>query len=147
MSRGFVQTANDVITGVGVLRQGSPDAMRGFASLATAATASNAIDTKTKELMAVAIGIVIHCDGCILTTRRWRIRMARRSRSFSKRSLSPSTWEADQRRYMVPMRCVHTINSPVNRRVSDNMADHDLPSEWPAFLRRAPRHLFFTGCI
>jgi AhpD family alkylhydroperoxidase len=65
MSKDFVQIANDVITGVGVLRQGSPDAMRGFASLATAATASNAIDTKTKELMAVAIGIVIHCDGCI----------------------------------------------------------------------------------
>ena len=46
---------------------------------------------------------------------------------------------------MVPMRCVHTINSPVNRKVSDNMAGHDQPSEWPAFLRRAPRHLFFTG--
>jgi len=65
MSKDFVQIANDVITGVGMLRQGSPDVMRGFASLATAATASNAIDTKTKELMAVAIGIVIHCDGCI----------------------------------------------------------------------------------
>ena len=58
MSKDFVQIANDVITGVGMLRQGSPDVMRGFASLATAATASNAIDTKTKELMAVAIGIV-----------------------------------------------------------------------------------------
>jgi AhpD family alkylhydroperoxidase len=65
MSKDFVQIANDVVTGVGMLRQGSPDVMRGFASLASAATTSNAIDTKTKELMAVAIGIVIHCDGCI----------------------------------------------------------------------------------
>jgi len=65
MSKDFVQIANDVISGVGMLRQGSPDAMKGFAGLAAAATASNAIDTKTKELMAVAIGIVIHCDGCI----------------------------------------------------------------------------------
>jgi AhpD family alkylhydroperoxidase len=65
MSKDFVQIANDVITGVGMLRQGSPDVMRGFASLASAATAAHAIHTKTKELMAVAIGIVIHCDGCI----------------------------------------------------------------------------------
>ena len=39
---------------------------------------------------------------------------------------------------MVPMRCVHTINSPVHRRVSDNMADHDLPFEWPTFLDVPP---------
>ena len=65
MSKDFVQIANDVISGVGMLRQGSPDTMKAFAALATAATAPNAIDTKTKELMALAIGIAIHCDGCI----------------------------------------------------------------------------------
>jgi AhpD family alkylhydroperoxidase len=65
MSKDFVQIANDVITGAGMLRQGSPDAMKAFASLAAAATASNAIDTKTKELMAVAIGIAVRCEGCI----------------------------------------------------------------------------------
>ena len=65
MSKDFVQIANDVITGVGMLRQGSPDAMKAFATLATAATASSAIDTKTKELMALAIGIAVHCDGCV----------------------------------------------------------------------------------
>jgi AhpD family alkylhydroperoxidase len=65
MSKDFVQTANEVVTGVGLLRQGTPDAMKAFASLAAAATAANAIDTKTKELMALAIGIALHCDGCI----------------------------------------------------------------------------------
>ena len=65
MSKDFAQIANDVITGVGMLRQGSPDAMKAFASLAAAGTASNAIDTKTKELMALAIGIAIHCEGCV----------------------------------------------------------------------------------
>lgn len=65
MSKDFVQTANDVIAGVGLLRQGSPDVMKAFASLSTTATASNAIDTKTKELMALAIGIAVHCDGCV----------------------------------------------------------------------------------
>ena len=65
MSKDFAQIANDVITGVGMLRQGSPDTMKAFASLSTAATASNAIDTKMKELMALAIGIAVHCDGCV----------------------------------------------------------------------------------
>src|SRR6516225_9138656 len=49
-----------------MLRQGSPDSMKAFVSLAAAATASNAIDTKTKELMALAIGIAIHCEGCVV---------------------------------------------------------------------------------
>ena len=65
MSKDFAQIANDVITGVGMLRQGSPDTMKAFASLSTAATASNAIETKMKELMALAIGIAVHCDGCV----------------------------------------------------------------------------------
>ncbi len=39
--------------------------MKAFGALSTAATASNAIDTKMKELMALAIGIAVHCDGCV----------------------------------------------------------------------------------
>lgn len=65
MSKDFKQIAGDVITGVGLLHQGSPDAMKAFAALSTAATASKAIDTKMKELMALAIGIAVHCDGCV----------------------------------------------------------------------------------
>ncbi len=47
MSKDYAQIANDVITGVGLLRQGSPEAMKAFASLASAGTATSAIDTKT----------------------------------------------------------------------------------------------------
>jgi AhpD family alkylhydroperoxidase len=65
MSKDYAQIANDVVTGVGLLRQGSPEAMKAFASLSMAATASNAIDSKTKELMALAISIAVHCDGCV----------------------------------------------------------------------------------
>ena len=39
--------------------------MKGFAEFAAAATAHKELDTKTKELMAVAIGISIQCEGCI----------------------------------------------------------------------------------
>lgn len=65
MSKDFAQIANDVIIGVGLLRQGAPDTMKAFGALSTAATAAKAIDTKTKELMALAIGIAVHCDGCV----------------------------------------------------------------------------------
>ena len=39
--------------------------MKAFGTLSTAATTSKAIDTKMKELMALAIGIAVHCDGCV----------------------------------------------------------------------------------
>jgi len=65
MSKDFVQIADDVISGVRLLREGAPDLMKAFGALATAATTSKAIDAKTKELMALAIGIAVHCDGCV----------------------------------------------------------------------------------
>jgi AhpD family alkylhydroperoxidase len=61
----FVETAHDVIRGIGLLQKGAPDAMKAFGALSLAATASHAIDTKMKELMALAVGIAVHCDGCV----------------------------------------------------------------------------------
>ena len=61
----YAQIANDVVSGVGLLRQGAPDTAKAFGSLLTAATATKALDTKTKELMALAIGIAVHCEGCV----------------------------------------------------------------------------------
>ena len=49
MSKDFVQIANDVMAGIGLLRQGAPDTIKAFGALSTAATASKTIDTKTKE--------------------------------------------------------------------------------------------------
>jgi alkylhydroperoxidase/carboxymuconolactone decarboxylase family protein YurZ len=71
MSKDFTQAADDVMTGVGLLRKAAPDAMNAFGALSAAATASKAIDTKSKELMALAIGIAVHCDGLSPTTPRW----------------------------------------------------------------------------
>ncbi len=65
MSKDFKQIAGDVMTGVGLIQQGSPEAMKAFAALSTAATAPHALDTKFKELMALAVGIAVHCDGCV----------------------------------------------------------------------------------
>ncbi len=65
MSKDFAQVAHDVTAGVGLLQQAAPAPMKAFGSLSMAATASNAIDVKMKELMALAIGIAVHCDGCV----------------------------------------------------------------------------------
>jgi len=47
------------------LRGGAPDVMKGFAAIAQAATKANALDAKTKELIALAIGVAVRCDDCI----------------------------------------------------------------------------------
>jgi len=50
---------------MGALRKAIPDPAGAFAQLAKAATADGALDPKTKELMALAIGVTARCDGCI----------------------------------------------------------------------------------
>lgn len=47
------------------LRVGSPEVMKAFSSMALAATAPKALDAKTKELIALAIGVAARCDDCI----------------------------------------------------------------------------------
>jgi AhpD family alkylhydroperoxidase len=47
------------------LRRAIPDVYQGFGELSKAAFADGALDRKTKELMALAIGVVEGCDGCI----------------------------------------------------------------------------------
>jgi AhpD family alkylhydroperoxidase len=42
-----------------------PDTMAGFAALAKGATQTKALDEKTKELIALALGVAAHCDGCL----------------------------------------------------------------------------------
>lgn len=42
-----------------------PDVMKGFGALAQAATRDGALIRKTKELIALALGVAAHCDACI----------------------------------------------------------------------------------
>jgi len=39
--------------------------MTGFARLRKKAVENGALDARTKELMALAVSIVVHCEGCI----------------------------------------------------------------------------------
>lgn len=47
------------------LRGGAGDVMKAFSGLAQSATQANALDVKTKELIAIAIGVAVRCDDCI----------------------------------------------------------------------------------
>ena len=47
------------------LRGGAPDVMKAFSGLAQAAGAPKALDSKTKELIALGISVAIRCDDCI----------------------------------------------------------------------------------
>ena len=47
------------------LRRAVPEVYRGFGELHHAAFAPGDLDVKTKELIALAIGVVEGCDGCI----------------------------------------------------------------------------------
>ena len=47
------------------VRGGTPDVMKAFSGMAKAALEPKALDTRTKELVSLAIAVAIRCDGCI----------------------------------------------------------------------------------
>ncbi len=56
------------------LRERIPDVYAGFAQMHKASMAPGDLDTKTKELIALAIGISKQCDGCIASHARGLVR-------------------------------------------------------------------------
>ncbi|MFT7776682.1 carboxymuconolactone decarboxylase family protein [Roseateles sp.] len=65
MSTNFRALSNEISGTLAQLRAGIPDAMRGFGALSQAALREGALDRKTKELIAMAIGIAARCDACL----------------------------------------------------------------------------------
>lgn len=47
------------------LGKGSPDTMKGYGLIANAGDRSQALDLKTRELIALAVAVTTRCDGCI----------------------------------------------------------------------------------
>ena len=44
----------------------SPDTIRGYRTLSDANSKTGKLDSKTRELISIAIGVTTHCDGCIV---------------------------------------------------------------------------------
>lgn len=65
MHKDWPQMTTELSQALGEVRAGAPDVMKGFSAMARAALEARALDTKTKELIALAIAVAIRCDGCI----------------------------------------------------------------------------------
>lgn len=62
---GYRGLARHVSAQLATLRKGTPEPMRAFNELGKSALAGGAIDAKTKELIALALGVGSRCDPCI----------------------------------------------------------------------------------
>ncbi|WP_114638228.1 carboxymuconolactone decarboxylase family protein [Polynucleobacter necessarius] len=65
MPKDYKQITKDISTSLAKLRAEAPEMMKGFGDLAAAATKDGVLDKKTKELIALALGVAARCDGCL----------------------------------------------------------------------------------
>ena len=65
MAKDYKAITQDISEYTRELAKLSPDAMKAFYALARSASADGAIGKKTKELIALSIGVTQRCDGCI----------------------------------------------------------------------------------
>ena len=65
MTKDYQQITQDISAYTAELRKLIPDTMQGFSSMAKAATQTGTLDEKTKELIALALGVAARCDGCL----------------------------------------------------------------------------------
>jgi len=61
----FRELMQGVSARLATLRAGVPEVMKNFNDLGRSAIADGALDKKTKELMALALGVASRCDPCI----------------------------------------------------------------------------------
>lgn len=61
----YLEITRGISANLKALRADITDTMQGFSAMAKGATADGALDKKTKELIALAIGVSTRCDGCI----------------------------------------------------------------------------------
>lgn len=57
--------ARDTSAQLATLRSGQPSFMKGFGDLSKACLAAGDLPEKTKELIALALGVAAHCDACL----------------------------------------------------------------------------------
>ena len=65
MSKDYKQITRVISSSLAKLRAEAPEMMKGFGDLASAATKDGVLDKKTKELIALALGVAARCDGCL----------------------------------------------------------------------------------
>ncbi len=61
----YTDLTREVSRSLTALRTHNADVMQGFGALSKAAMAPGVLDEKTKELIAMAIGVAARCDACL----------------------------------------------------------------------------------
>ena len=65
MYKDWPQTTQELSRLMRAFGKGHPEVAKGFTQLSQAAEKDGALSAKHKELMALAIGVAIRCEGCI----------------------------------------------------------------------------------
>jgi len=65
MTKSYTEITADINRGIGKMRAGAPETMAAFSALAKGAMKAGGLSSQLKELIALAIGVAGHCDGCI----------------------------------------------------------------------------------
>jgi AhpD family alkylhydroperoxidase len=61
----YAVLTHDISRQLAALRSDQPAVMKAFNDLSKASLSDGALTQKTKELIALALGVAAHCDGCI----------------------------------------------------------------------------------
>lgn len=65
MVKDYTKMVDEISQYLGEMGKKKPEVMKSFMNLSKAANAEGALNEKTKELIALAIGVSQRCDGCI----------------------------------------------------------------------------------
>jgi AhpD family alkylhydroperoxidase len=65
MTKNYRDITSSVSKSLSRFREDIPDVMKSFGALGQSATRDGALDRKTKELIALCLGVAGHCDACI----------------------------------------------------------------------------------
>ena len=65
MEKNYIEITRFISANLKGLRQDIPDTMQAFSAMAKAALKDGVLDKKTKELIALALGVAAHCEACI----------------------------------------------------------------------------------
>jgi AhpD family alkylhydroperoxidase len=65
VEKNYSEICKEISANLAKLRKDIPDTLQGFSAMAQAATRDGALSKKTKELIALALGVAAYCEGCI----------------------------------------------------------------------------------
>ena len=61
----YTELTAEISSNIKSIKERSPDLLKSFNALSQVAMKDGVIDAKTKEFIALAIGVAQRCDGCI----------------------------------------------------------------------------------